>query len=504
MKSSLKSPSLFFIILSAALIYRLLNFDYPLLNSEAHRDYLIARHIAQYREFIQTGPCCLWNGAFGNYRKAPIYYYSLAILTLLFDNIYFLTLVNLLLQAIPLVVIYLIASHLFSQKAALVSVLLFSFNQETFKAALFIWEPHLMQPFLYLSYLALFYAYLKKNLKLLAAALLLFIFAGSLHSSAYAITPTFLLLAFLILKSQQVNKTTYLILLCLTITYTTLLHLPLILFTIKHYPSLDLHTNFLVETGTAYFDNFQTFAVLLIKSFYFTSEKPLPVLSQSLALLSLFLVLTYLKTLSFQNQKKFFLFIPFSIIQLLALASLFKAQAQHFYLLPIFGAFIIFLAVSLTEQTSPLLKSASLIWLALMLYSFSIFYPLKITAFSHQRQINPAIQAIIGKIKQIQTKNGYQTANFFQVEVFAPGSESPTNDSLSFYIPLEKMLQTRMFNLVNTSQGYHITNSDDYIFIVCHSLLKPIDLFSACLSTPTFMEEIYRSQAFIIYLKKKI
>ena len=50
------------LILCFAFLYRLLYFDYPLINTESHRDYVIAQHILGSHDFPQTGPCCIFNG----------------------------------------------------------------------------------------------------------------------------------------------------------------------------------------------------------------------------------------------------------------------------------------------------------------------------------------------------------------------------------------------------------------------------------------------------------
>lgn len=74
---------LFPLLIFISLFIRLYRLDYPLMNAEAHRDYVVGRHIIRYLEIPLTGPCCLWNGKFGTIRNSPSYYYLVPFLTLL-------------------------------------------------------------------------------------------------------------------------------------------------------------------------------------------------------------------------------------------------------------------------------------------------------------------------------------------------------------------------------------------------------------------------------------
>ena len=66
------------VIITLAFLYRLLYLDYPLINTEPQRDYLIAQHILTYQDFPEAGPCCIFNGSYAPYRHPVAYYYLLA------------------------------------------------------------------------------------------------------------------------------------------------------------------------------------------------------------------------------------------------------------------------------------------------------------------------------------------------------------------------------------------------------------------------------------------
>lgn len=128
---------LLLVIISLAFLYRLSALDYPLINTEPQRDYLIAQHILTYQDFPQSGPCCIFNGSYAPYRHPVIYYYLLAGLLVINQNFMFLMFVNFFLQIIPLITIFVLTFRFFSYKIGLLAVFFYSFHQETYKNALF-------------------------------------------------------------------------------------------------------------------------------------------------------------------------------------------------------------------------------------------------------------------------------------------------------------------------------------------------------------------------------
>lgn len=183
----------FFLLLLIAFVLRLANLHYPVNNPEASRDYLVASHIVADQEYPFMGP---WNGVLGSIKNSPLYYYVLAGLLLIRNDIMFLGIVNVLLQLATGWMIYLLAKKMFGEITGLFAAALFLFSRLNLVQSSEMWQPYLMQPFLNLSFLLMFMSYEKKNLSLLLISIFTFIFAAAIHNSVFVLAPTFFVLAF--------------------------------------------------------------------------------------------------------------------------------------------------------------------------------------------------------------------------------------------------------------------------------------------------------------------
>lgn len=525
MFSYLKNPKLthfnlhksaLILILALSLIYRLVTLDYPLLNSESHRDYLVARHIVKYHELPQTGPCCAFSSSFGNLRETPIYFYFLALFVAIKENIIFLQAVNLFLQLIPIVAIYVIASKFYGKTVALISTILYSFSLEAFKQATFVWQPHIMQVFLYLAYVSLLFSYLKKSYLGVLAGIFFFIFASSLHPPALGIAPAFLLVVLLILANQKRPPYFYFLAATFAAVLTLVLYAPLI-FYLSEGQNNQSYLRLLTSPGTflnlnpyKILGNFWDSATILFKSLATPFEKTLKLWDWLLIFPPLIFAALYLKNHDHlkKEQKLPLLVTTFAIVQFLAITSLLKATIWYFYLVPIFGFFIITIALVIDQLKYPL-KFAGYLWIALMLINFFSFYQIT-TPLKNATATDLATEAIISQVQTIQKKELYSEPDFFQIKVYGAGIESPQTADLVFWVPLEEKLDKRFVKITDIANSYRIINSDKYLFLVCHSHLYKIELQNECLGpfsndfqSYTILENIYKNDPFSIFLTKK-
>lgn len=168
---------------------RLLRFDFPLSNAfvwgDGTRDYLISSHIVKYQELPRFGPF--------NYLQdegihgSPVYFYLLSLILLIYNSPLALSFLNIILQTVAIILIFLISKKLFDESTGLMAASLYSFNLEILHFADYIWQPNLMLIVVLLS--LYFFIHLRFN-----ASLMLLGLAVAIHSSALPWIPPFLLM----------------------------------------------------------------------------------------------------------------------------------------------------------------------------------------------------------------------------------------------------------------------------------------------------------------------
>lgn len=499
----------FLLLLLLSLIIRLNSFDYPLLNSETHRDYLVGKHILLYKEIPLTGPCCLWNGVFGPIRNNPVYYYFIALILTIKEDILFLGLVNILLQLLTLIILYILAKKLFGKSCALIATLLFGISAPILKQSLFFWQPHAMQPFVNLSYLLLLLFYLNRSYTLLSASIVAFVFAASLHNPPYAILPTFILLILFSLKRQNRPISYYFSALATFGLSLFLTYLPLLIFFVKHKSSLDSQFAFqkLLVPSSDFIQKFLTTTDTLFSTFFFKENS----LSTYLVLLIIIGTIWYLRTQKNKEKKQYVLVLVFAILQFLLVSSIFNATVWSYYLTPIFGFFIIFIS----EITNTLfskgvaLKVVGIITVIFLVKTFSLdFQTLKTNSLlENKRNVENASLALKNEILDIQRSTKQKDLGFFQIKVYAGNIESPKTADLAFWTILEKDLKTKFIQTGDFGNSYKAINKDEYLFVICQSYPNPINVEQECIQP--FLEEykgyrltriIYNKEPFLIHL----
>jgi|GEM_PF-4049755 len=495
-----KRQKIFFaVIIGLAFLYRLVWLDYPLINTEPQRDYLIAQHILTYKDFPSSGPCCLFNGSYAPYRHPAIYYYLLSGILSINQNFMFLTFINLLLQLIPIIAIFILSSYLFSYKTGLLAIIFFSFNQEIFKNALFVWQPHLKQPFLYGSFLALFLFYRTNKYFLLLVSTILFFTACAIHLSSMTIAPFWFLALVFILYSQKRSVKTYL---------ATFLLICISLFALFKGTSLEVFKNPLLLMHTSIIDyghSLITNVGVYINSIY-GNGKDISIIGTFLLVLNFIFLILYLRQKKLGPRKLYIISLISIIVGFIVGISLFKATIWHYYLEPLFGITIILLAETIRSQTHRLFKMLAILFVILFIGQFFMYYPPQIKFFSNARNIDKAAIVLAKEIRDVQLQKGYAKPNFFRIQVYTQGVETPTVEDLAFWLPLEQKLQQKFIAVDDTTKSFKRLNFSDYIYVVCQSFGKKIQISKECLEP--FNKEfsgykigriIYDKQPFTIY-----
>jgi len=486
-------------IIALAFLYRLVWLDYPLINTEPQRDYLIAQHILTYQDLPKSGPCCLFNGFYAPYRHPVIYYNILSGMLAINQNFMFLMFINFFLQIIPVVAIFVLASRFFPYNAGLLAIFFYGFHQAIFKNALFFWQPHLMLPFLYGSFFALFLFYRTNKYWLLIVSILLFFIGSAIHLSSVPVAPFWLIALFFILRSQKRSIKLYLtafLLICIGL----LVMLKGVSLEIFNDPLLLIHGS-IVDYGQSLVANTSVY----LKSLYGNGIE-ISFVGIFLLILNFVFLLLYFRQRKLV-QRKFYMIILIGIIAaFIAGISIFKATIWSYYLSPLFGVSIIVFAETIAVQKNRLIKAFAILWIVIFIGQFFFYYPPVIKFFSNARGIDLAANVLVKEIKDIQRQKNYPQPNFFLIKVYAQGVETPTVEDLAFWLPLEQKLQRKFIRVNNTTSSFTRLNSSYYIYVVCQSFAKKINVSKDCLEP--FNKEfsgykinrvIYEKQPFTIY-----
>lgn len=493
-----KQKIILVVIIVLAFLYRLIALDYPLINTEPQRDYLIAQHILTYQDFPQSGPCCIFNGSYAPYRHPVFYYYLLSGILTISQNFIFLIFVNFFLQFIPIITIFILTSRFFSYSAGLLAIFFYSFHQAIYKNALFFWQPHLKLPFLYGSFLALFLFSQTRKYWLLVISILFFFIGTAIHLSSVAIAPFWLIALFFILRSQKRSVRFY---------FITLLLICISLVALKGV-SLEVFKNPLLLVHTSIIGYIQSLSanIQVFLSSLYGNGKEISIVGIFLLILNCVFLIGYLLKKEPGPKKLYTIILIGIIIVFLAGVSFLKATIWHFYLPPLFGIAIIVFAQTISAQKHPLVKVAAVLWIILYIGQFFIYYPPRIKFFSNAREIELATTMLAQRVKDVQGQKRYSKLDFFLIKVYTQDVETPTIEDLAFWLPLEQKLQRKFIEVNDSTSSFKRLNSDDYIYIVCHSFTKTINVSKDCLepfskefSDYKINKVIYEKQPFTIY-----
>lgn len=415
-------------ILLASFILRVNRLDYPLSYTfawgDGTRDYLVASHIVRYHEFPKTGPYNLLDSS--GVKSSPVYFYILALPLIIYNHPLTLAVVNLLLQMVSLVLIYLITKNQFNQKTAIISLILFSFNPEVIKFADYIWQPYLMLPLALLGV----YLFIRGHpvLSMIAASL-----SFAIHNSALPWLAALLLLKFN-LKSL------------VTVTLTlSVLYLPVILSS----PSLNA---FPAQTLGGYLNNLNSNLDIFLEAFYVNK---------------LFLLVLIATILLYRYKPKTIFFIVLFCLPI-AFASFFDKIRFHYLILSA-PAFIVIVAYILDNVKPRILK---LILFGLIFWIFSghgQFIKDFKKPFENQTFVDEVIEKIISELPDQHS---------FQVKSYALDKytfDYPVLDTI-LLVSLENKLKVKLAKVSDDSPFNHVQiNKKDYLVLTCFKFQTPKD-----------------------------
>ena len=495
---------LFVLILCAALLLRVDLFKNDtsyVWQSDYNRDYLVAHHIIAYHEFPLTGP----DGEFGSAGNSPAYFYFLARPLLIKDDIVFLGLFNVILQMGALVIVYLLARSMFGKSVGLTAAALFGFTQSIIGQSNFIWQPHIMQPFLLLSFLLLYLAYTRRNYRLIISSVCIFLFAATLHQSVYALAPVYLFSVFLAVRIQQRSLAYYVGAITTFVSTFIVLHLPLFFYFWRapnSLPSFSNSSHSFLTVNLGQIASNVSARMNIFFDFFFATDSS--VFLFPLLLLCFFAILSIAyPRYARQNkeQKDFMLILLIIMMQFFAVTMLVSVSPlvafPFWYFTPVFGITVIYLAEIITgffpKGVRYLLIEIPIVVLLIFTFSPNIIHDFAhvirnvttdpIGSFSSVYVRPPFVGAMEKEIYGIQKREHREDFLFFGIQTFRYGLvDSFSNEIL--WTPLERDLRVPLVALSDGAQrDYKPIGNPLYLFLNCretsdaeHECLIPFSL----------------------------
>jgi hypothetical protein len=481
---------------------------------ESSRDYLVANHILEYQEFPLVGPISTFPDSTYS-RHSAFYFYFLAFLLAIKNNISFLNIVNVFLQVLTGLIIYIIAKKIYGAGAGLTALVLYLFSAVSLYQSSFIWGPHVMLPFLNLSFLLLLTSQIKRNFLILQLSVFMLISASAIYGPALLVLPVFLALAVFSLWYRREKLNRYLLLLITLVVSLAIFYFPFLVYLNKLninplkflFSDLEQRVQFSQFTG-----DFGQSSATLARAFFLGESKNFWSLPHFLIMIVAICTL-YFFIFSKDTRKNFFSYtIILLLLQVIFFAAVFnEPQATSRFLLPIYGLFIVFIAGMINRVFCKgfLAVLTKLLIIGLLLTSLSGNFDIVSSFKSHndnrtkapgareEGSLYSAVDSIKREISEIKKAEGVENEEFFDVRAYrflkydAKFPQNPARlvrfDS-AFWVLLERDLN-RKFTKVDDfkNRSYEVTNKDKYIFLIC--MIYPNEDFKDIDCTENFFRE---------------
>jgi hypothetical protein len=433
------------------------------------RGYLVANHIVKFGEHISVGPYS--SATQGLIIYPPTYYYVLAFFLLINDSVLFLGVVNLVIQTGTLLLIYLIASNAFGKSRGLAATWLYAFIPFVIGHSRYIWPNYLAHFLIYLSFFSLLILYSKpkKNYMIFLSYFTLAL-GAAIHSTAFIFFPIFLVITWIMFKSQK-RPLVFFLYPPLVFINTMLIFYLFTSFEGRGIASNSVPFDIMASSLPQLFSNLDNLYISTLHRSSLTA-----VSGYKSAILIVFVLITLFYFLSKKIEKKKKILMSFFIFFVLAyFFSIGLLKNYHeVYFLPILGFFLIILSeitFSLLPQR-PIGKILAFIIFLLFFLIFSGGLLFLNTVSNENKKLNTANSAariIYNEAKRIRKDKGYRELTFFQIQSYYPQTVKNKlileMSDAGLLVPLERIMDRKIVTLVD--YGFKQLNSNDYVFIAC-------------------------------------
>jgi len=481
---------------------------------DVNRDYLVVHHMVAYGEYPLRGPDSAWGRL-----NSPAYFYLIAAPLFLWDSFVVLGFFNVILQLLALLFVFMLARILFGTGTAFIAATLFGFTLAVLFQSAFIWQPHVMQSFVILSYILLALGYTKKKFIYIISSIAFFSFSVALHNSALAVAPFFLFFLLLGIKNLGGSMKHYGIAAFTCIVSFGLLYAPTFFVLKGTWPR---HVSFLLSQ--LHLSTAGTFLLPTFSSFF----KEVFLTGADISALSIFVIFTVATATLYYfldpersiQQKKVMLAMALCVAWLLFAASFFPkwgAPVFH-YFAPVLGLAFIFVAEIVNSFRAWAFKII-LVFLILHLSTPHIFSGVRLAVqqfvtdpgafFSVPYQPPPFLAAVQDEIFKIQESEKMDGYDFFGFRVYAQKQNGHYARRLAegiFWNPLEIEMQIKLTKVDdNVIRSYQPLTDEQYIFLACDDSADTRPCLDAFLKDSPGYEpqKSFLAQPYQIYLTRR-
>lgn len=485
---------------------------------DVFRDYLVAHHILRYQEYPNFGPYAM---AFYNspLRHSHLYYYLLALFLVIKDEMVFLGWINIYLQVISIVLIYLIVKRLFSVNTALITSLLFGLSNVGIKQSLFIAQTNLALSLLILSVFLLIQFHQKEKYFLIILSIFFMVFAASIHFSFFGVIPLFIFLVFIVLRKQRAKTYQYLLTYALLPIFFSLFFYPTLNNFLKHQNVFSLvNKPIFVSSPTALVNNFSISFSTFMTNIFPPTGRGLYSWENLLLLVITITAIAYFYSKKVELSAKYWTLSIFGGIVLFvflsSLVNYYNSKIYSYYFLPVI--WLVFILVSeiinavFTGNRILTLIKLLIIFFMLRLFSYNFDLLLKKPL---QNNLNLVTNAIKKEIIGVKEKDKLTEINFFQIRMYWGGQNISGFDTI-FWVQLEKDFNKKFTKVIDGSENIWSTNDEKYIFLVCVPRKEDYSWENNCLASFSknmakydlnyeVLQKIYSEKPYFIYLTKR-
>lgn len=387
---------------------------------------------------------------FHSLRNSPVYYYLLAFLVAVHDDLLFLGVINIVLQVLVVLLVYALAKEMFSPPAALAAATMYGFSSLSFNQSSFLWQPFFSLPFAWIGYWFLWRGFLRSDYWYLVGAAGIEIVAAALHFSVLVSLPVFLLLTCLFLWFTKPRPWQWVFFGIFILLLGAGLFFPVAenLFRNQAAGSL-LEKRLYMGTIAGLIENFTQNVSKFLNLLLFYRHNSLPVLRMVIALVALLLFGAHQFVQKDRTVKaRFWVLLGFIFLPLL-LASFIKTTVYDHFFISLYGLLAIAIAETLHSLIPKKLNLLKVFLVLLLTYfaSSKLFYFHFNSAYENLTTVRNAAQSI-RHVVTLKQKDDRSFSSKFTIEVYKKGDGRTHNDSM-FWTQLELLTEHKYTQIVN-------------------------------------------------------
>lgn len=484
-----KTHWVFILLLIAGFVFRLVRFpqNYEINGFEVTRDYLVAHHIVRYHEFPAIGPV---NSIYNALPNSPFYYYVLATPLLVYDHIYTLAVFNILLQFITIIVLYTLAFTLFGSTTALLTGLLLLWNEQVITQSFGLWQPTVVQPFFYLSYLFLAIGYQKKSFLWIVNACVCFMIAMNSALYGFPAFPFFIFALSIVLKKIHTPPAKWRLIVGIFLCLGLLAYIPVVIYLYHTHQFLFfVQEPVYIQTLFEYIQRFGITFMLAITGWM--SGSLLPEQLKNGLFLAILACNGYYFLVCQDKKLRYIQIIAAYILFVIIISSSLQDKVVSYHFASILGIIVILIShvsvsiwpKNISGYTGKIISIVALLCLVSPGPAYIRFRMKETNIYEIQTH---AIKSILNQIRPIQKQYGVEWPTYIR---FAYYNDQDAWNSDSFTPLLEVATHTKLTTISNTldTAFYPLENKNRYIFVVCQGYEHVRAANDRCI--PKFLKE---------------